>query len=49
MLAQQAGIINAHRQTEQEVRKWCDDCGFDVEREVVEEAGITVIARKRER
>jgi ubiquinone/menaquinone biosynthesis C-methylase UbiE len=41
--------VNAHRQTEQEVRKWCDDCGFDVEREVIEEAGITIIARKRER
>jgi len=41
--------VNAHRQTEQEVRQWCDDCGFDIEREVVEEAGITVIARKRER
>ena len=41
--------INAHRQTEQEVRKWCDDAGFDIEREVIEEAGITIIARKRGR
>ena len=41
--------VNAHRQTEQEVRKWCNDSGFDIEREVIEEAGITMIARKRGR
>ena len=37
---------NAHRQTPEEVRTWCERLGLEVEREVVEEAGITVIARK---
>ncbi|MDA0261602.1 MAG: class I SAM-dependent methyltransferase [Proteobacteria bacterium] len=39
---------NAHRQTPEDVRRWCDEAGLDVEREVVEQAGITIIARKRE-
>lgn len=38
---------NAHRQTPEEVRKWCNEADLVVEREVVEPAGITVIARKR--
>ena len=37
---------NAHRQTPEEVRAWCERLGLQIEREVVEEAGITVIARK---
>jgi SAM-dependent methyltransferase len=37
---------NAHRQTPEEVRQWCAAAGLDVERETVEDAGITVIARK---
>jgi SAM-dependent methyltransferase len=37
---------NAHRQSPQEVRQWCAELGLEIEREVVEEAGITVIARK---
>jgi SAM-dependent methyltransferase len=37
---------NAHRQTPEEVRLWCSQAGLHVEREVVEEAGITVIARR---
>lgn len=37
---------NAHRQSPEEVREWCAECGLSIEREVVEEAGITVIARK---
>jgi SAM-dependent methyltransferase len=37
---------NAHRQTPEEVRAWCAQAGLEVEREHVEEAGITVIARK---
>lgn len=37
---------NAHRQTPAEVNKWCSDAGLSVEREVVEPAGITIIARK---
>ena len=38
--------VNAHRQTPEEVRRWCEEVGLRVEREVVEEAGITVIARR---
>ena len=37
---------NAHRQGPDEVRAWCDRVGLQIEREVVEEAGITVIARR---
>ena len=38
--------MNAHRQTPEEVRRWCSEAGLTVEREVVEDAGITVIARR---
>jgi SAM-dependent methyltransferase len=37
---------NAHRQSVDEVREWCADLGLAIEHERVEEAGITVIARK---
>ena len=37
---------NAHRQTPDEVRTWCNRCGLQIEREVIEEAGITIIARR---
>ena len=37
---------NAARQTPEEVRQWCAEAGMRIEREVVEEAGITVIAKK---
>lgn len=37
---------NAARQSPEEVRKWCAEANLTVEREVVEEAGITIIARK---
>jgi SAM-dependent methyltransferase len=37
---------NAHRQTPEQVRAWCAEAGLVPERERVEEAGITVIARK---
>ncbi|HEY3044873.1 MAG TPA: class I SAM-dependent methyltransferase [Vicinamibacterales bacterium] len=37
---------NAHRQSPEEVRRWCAQAGLTLEHEVVEEAGITVIARK---
>lgn len=37
---------NAHRQSPDEVRVWCAEAGLTVEREVVEDAGITIIARK---
>lgn len=38
---------NAHRHTPEEVRAWCANASMAIEREVVEEAGITIIARKR--
>ncbi len=37
---------NAHRQSPEEVRAWCVKAGLEIEREVVEEAGITIVARK---
>jgi SAM-dependent methyltransferase len=37
---------NAARQSPEQVRDWCARSGLEIEREVVEEAGITVIARK---
>jgi SAM-dependent methyltransferase len=37
---------NAHRQTPEEVREWCAEAGLAIEHEHVEEAGITVIARR---
>ena len=37
---------NAHRQSPEEVRDWCAEAGLDVTREVIEEAGITIVARK---
>jgi hypothetical protein len=38
---------NCHRQTPEEVRAWCDDAQLDVEVLRVEEAGMTVVARRR--
>jgi ubiquinone/menaquinone biosynthesis C-methylase UbiE len=40
---------NAHRQSPEEVKTWCAELGLAIEREYVEEAGITVIARKAAR
>lgn len=37
---------NAWRQSSEELLRWCEECGFVVERHLAEEAGITVIARK---
>lgn len=37
---------NAHRQTPEQVRAWCEESGMDVEREHLEESGITIVARK---
>ena len=37
---------NAHRHTPQEVRGWCSALGLSVEHERLEEAGITIIAKK---
>lgn len=40
---------NAFRQTPEEVRAWCRDAGLAIERERVEESGITIVARKQGR
>lgn len=40
---------NAYRQTPEEVREWCKKAGLDIEHEQVEQAGITIIARKTNR
>ncbi|MBM3517563.1 MAG: class I SAM-dependent methyltransferase [Alphaproteobacteria bacterium] len=37
---------NAHRQSPEEVRAWCAEASLEIEREVIEPAGITVIARR---
>ncbi len=37
---------NAHRQTPQEVELWCREAGLTIERWVIQDAGITAIARK---
>jgi arsenite methyltransferase len=38
---------NAHRQSLEEVRAWCEACDLDIEREDCQEAGITIIGRRR--
>lgn len=38
---------NAHRQSLEEVKSWCAAAGLDIERERIEEAGITIVARKQ--
>jgi ubiquinone/menaquinone biosynthesis C-methylase UbiE len=37
---------NAARQTPEQVRTWCREAGLEIEREVVEDAGITIQARR---
>jgi len=38
--------LNCHRQTPEEVQQWCLEAELEIERMVVEEAGITVVAKK---
>jgi arsenite methyltransferase len=38
--------LNCHRQTPEEVSQWCSEAGLTIERMDVQEAGITVVARK---
>lgn len=38
---------NAHRQTPEEVRAWCEDLDLDIEREDIQNSGITIVAKKR--
>lgn len=37
---------NAHRQTPEQVRTWCEEAGLLIERETLEKPGITIVARK---
>jgi arsenite methyltransferase len=37
---------NAQRQSLEEVREWCEAAGLEIERERVEGAGITIVARR---
>jgi SAM-dependent methyltransferase len=37
---------NAHRQSPEDVRAWWAEAGLQIEREVVEDAGITIVARR---
>jgi SAM-dependent methyltransferase len=37
---------NAHRQSPEEVREWCAGAGLEIEREDIQEAGITIVARR---
>jgi len=39
--------VNCHRHTSDEVRKWCIDSGFNIDKLSEEESGITVVARKK--
>jgi SAM-dependent methyltransferase len=39
---------NAHRQSREEVRAWCQEADLEVERENVQESGITIVARRRD-
>lgn len=39
--------MNAHRHTPEEVRSWCKEANFEIVSERIEDAGITVIARKK--
>ncbi|NOX50263.1 MAG: class I SAM-dependent methyltransferase [Gammaproteobacteria bacterium] len=38
--------LNCHRHTEEEIRYFCKNAGLGIERIKVEEAGITVVAKK---
>lgn len=38
--------VNAHRQTPEQVQAWCEEAGLTVEREHLQESGITIVARK---
>jgi SAM-dependent methyltransferase len=37
---------NASRQTPDQVRGWCAEFALEIEREIIEDAGITIVARK---
>ena len=37
---------NAHRQTPEQVRTWCQEAGLVIDREHLQESGITIVARR---
>lgn len=39
--------LNCHRQTPEEVRRWCLEANLSIDRIAVQDAGITVVAQKR--
>ena len=39
--------LNCHRHTAEEVTNYCDRAGLEIEHTNLQEAGITVVARKR--
>jgi hypothetical protein len=39
--------LNAHRQTPEEVQAWCAAAGLVIEREHLQESGISIVARKQ--
>jgi SAM-dependent methyltransferase len=38
---------NAFRQSEGDVRRWCEEAGLEIETEHIHQSGITIIARRR--
>jgi len=41
--------LNCHRQTPEEVAQWCSEAKLEIERMDVQDAGITVVARMKDR
>lgn len=39
--------LNCHRHTPEEIKQWCDEAGLEIENITIEEAGISVVAKKR--
>lgn len=39
--------LNCHRHTPEEIRQWCGEAGLTIEHMNVQEAGITVVARRK--
>ena len=37
---------NCNRHKPEELREWCAEAGLSIEREVIENSGITIIAKK---
>lgn len=39
--------LNCHRHTPEEIRRWCEEAGLGIEHIDVQEAGITIVARRK--